>query len=337
MDLPAQCSFNQPVSPKGAEPPKNADSVPVTRLAPSPTGALHLGNARTFIVNWAMARSAGWRVRMRIENLDTPRIKAGAAEATLDTLAWLGLDWDGPSRVQSDDLEPYRDAMRSLAARGRVYPCRLTRREIEAAASAPHADTDEAPFPRALRPAARPAVFDDVATNWRLVVEPGAVRFDDRFAGPQSLDPAHAVGDFVVWTKRAQPAYQLAVVIDDAAGRVDRIVRGDDLLDSTARQLTLYRVLDLGPEPSYWHLPLVRGPDGRRLAKRHGDTRIDRYRASGVAPERIVGLCAHWCGMTDERVPMPAREFQRRLDPGTIPKGDVTFTGEDDRWLLDGC
>ncbi|MEQ8769569.1 MAG: glutamate--tRNA ligase family protein [Phycisphaerales bacterium] len=306
----------------------------VTRLAPSPTGALHLGNARTFLVNWALARSKGWRVAMRVEDLDTPRVKPGVIGRTLETLAWLGLDWDGDAVIQSDHADAHAAAMESLARAGRVYPCELTRSEIEAAASAPHEGEREQRFPPELRPAGLgPRAFDDPSTNWRFLVDPGAVSFEDRFAGPQRVDPGAGVGDFVVWTKRGSAAYQLAVVVDDAAAGVTQIVRGDDLIDSAGRQLLLYRALGLAPEPACWHLPLVRGVDGRRLAKRHGDTRIDTYRAQGVEASRIIGLCASWCGITAERSPMDLAEFQSRLDLNRMPRTDVVFGREDDAWL----
>ncbi|MEZ6242280.1 MAG: tRNA glutamyl-Q(34) synthetase GluQRS [Phycisphaerales bacterium] len=305
-----------------------------TRLAPSPTGALHLGNARTFLVNWALARRHGWDILLRIEDLDTPRVKPGVIDQTIDTLRWLGLDWDDGPISQLDDLGPYRDAMRALAARSLVYPCELTRAQIDAAANAPHADEHEQRFPPELRPPTRPATFDDEATNWRFEVEPGVVPFFDAFAGEQAIDPAATVGDFVVWTKRAQPSYQLAVVVDDARQGVTQVVRGDDLLDSAARQSLLYDALDLSPRPMYTHLPLVRGADGRRLAKRHGDTRLTHYRERGVQPERLIALLARWSGVEGAPVAMSAREFLDAFDLRTMPHSDVTYTQEDERWLL---
>lgn len=310
----------------------------VTRLAPSPTGALHLGNVRTFLINWAMARRASWRVVLRVEDLDTPRVKAGAIEDTVETLSWLGMDWDAGPSVQSADLEPYRAAMRALARRGLVYPCELTRGEIDAAASAPHraegGESGESVYPAALRPSDRAGVFDREDVNWRFVVDPCDVSFEDGVRGDQSVDVSRDVGDFVVWTKRGQPAYQLAVVVDDARAGVDRVVRGDDLVASAARQLMLYRALGLGPEPAYWHLPLVIGPDGRRLAKRHGDTRVSSYRESGVPAERVVGLVAYWCGVTHERTPMSAGAFAAGFDLARLPRSDIVFTEDDHAWLL---
>ncbi|MEO0512878.1 MAG: glutamate--tRNA ligase family protein [Planctomycetota bacterium] len=305
---------------------------PTTRLAPSPTGALHVGNARTFLVNWALAKQEGWRVLFRVEDLDTPRVKPGAVEATVEMLAWLGLTWHGDPTVQSADLSPYLVAMRRLAEAGLAYPSELTRREIEQAATAPQEGSAEARFPPELRAPVYPSTFSDDGTNWRFVVEPGETRFVDRFLGERSVSVFGSVGDFVVWTKRGQPSYQLAVTVDDARQGVTHVVRGNDLVGSTGRQMLLRRALGLGPEPEHVHLPLVRGPDGRRLAKRHGDTRLESYRAQGVPAERVIGLIAGTCGLSRE--PMTAAEFAAAFDLGTMPTEDVIFTPEDDAWLL---
>lgn len=308
--------------------------TPTTRLAPSPTGALHLGNARTFLLNWALARTRGWRIILRVEDLDTPRVKAGAIEETVAILRWLGIDWDEGPVVQSEDIGPHREAMRRLAEAGLAYPCRLTRREIEAAASAPHAGEHELRFPPELRPLLRARRFEREETNWRLAVPDREISFCDGFLGLQRLNPSRTVGDFVVWTRRGQPSYQLAVVVDDARQGVTQVVRGADLLDSAARQMLLYEALGLGPPPAYTHLPLVVGLDGRRLAKRHGDTRLSAYREAGVSPERIIGLLGWWCGIGGETPePMDAESFRARLDLCTMPGGDVVFRQEDDRWL----
>lgn len=321
--------------------PTADNSVPITRLAPSPTGALHLGNARTFLINWAMARRAGWRIVLRIEDLDGPRVKPGSAEQIISTLRWLGLDWDGEPLVQSRDLTPYVEAMRSLARRGLVYPTELSRaaRDAGGEASAPQAGSHEAAFPASLRPADWPrsrAFEPEIGASplaWRFATPPGAVAFVDGFAGQQAIDPSETVGDFVVWTKLGVPAYQLAVVVDDARQGVTQVVRGDDLLDSAARQRLLSRALGLKPEPSYVHVPLVLGADGRRLAKRHGDTRVETYRAAGVRAERVVGLVAYWIGVCARREEMTAVDFAERFDLSLVPRGPVTFTPEDDTWL----
>lgn len=336
-----------PAHPGGSLPlpqPPQGDAEPqVTRLAPSPTGALHLGNARTFLVNWALARRRGWRIVLRIEDLDGPRVKSGAIDLTLDLLEWLGLDWDQGPIVQSHDTSPYTQAMRSLTAKGLAYPSDLTRGEVEAAASAPQEGAHEVAFPASLRPALGPREFAPADTNWRLAVPDRPIEFVDAFAGRQARSPAHSVGDFVVWTRRGQPSYQLAVVVDDHRQGVTQVVRGDDLLDSAARQLLLYRALGIGPEPAYTHLPLVLGPDGRRLAKRHGDTRLDMYRARGVSRERVIALLGRWCGLpgahgesggSGARLALSPAEFRDALDLNTIPRDPITFTPEDDAWLL---
>jgi len=307
----------------------------ITRIAPSPTGALHLGNARTFLVNWALARQRGWTVILRIEDLDTPRVKPGVIEQTIETLRWIGVDWDGDPIIQSDDLHHHRLAMELLAQRQLVYPCDLTRSQIESASSAPNEGDHETWFDPSLRPASIPSAFDDTGTNWRLKVDSGMVVFEDRFVGQQAIDPSTTIGDFVVWTRRKTPSYQLAVVVDDHRQGVTEIVRGDDLLDSTARQIVLQRAYQSPPTPlpNYTHLPLVRGLDGRRLAKRHGDTRIDHYQNAGTAPERIIGLLGHWCGISQTREKMSAADFLAGFDLDRLSKEDIVFTPEDDQWL----
>lgn len=311
----------------------------VTRLAPSPTGALHLGNARTFLCTWALARQRDWRIVLRVEDLDTPRVKPGVIDLTIDLLAWLGMDWDQGPIIQSHEPAPHIAAMQALATQGLVYPCDLSRAQIEQAASAPQEGAHDTPFPASLRPTTIPRRFDDAASSWRLIVRSAHTRFTDAFAGPHSFDVSAIVGDFVVWTRRdpakpGQPAYQLAVVVDDARQGITDVVRGDDLLDSAARQLLLYRALSLQPEPTYWHLPLILGPDGKRLAKRHGDTRLDTYRAQGVSPQRVIGLLAHYSGFLPSPRPMPLSEFLERFQITMIPRTPARFTQEHHQWLL---
>lgn len=310
----------------------------LTRLAPSPTGALHLGNARTFLINWAMARQAGWSIIMRIEDLDGPRVKQHATEQVLDTLCWLGIDYDGEVLHQSHDLQPYEAAMQQLAQQGAVFACSLTRREIEQAASAPHGDQRELRYEPALRPSDPDCrAFGRLDTNYRLLVSDEWIDVDDEVTGRRPFNPHREVGDFVVWTRRGVPAYQLAVVVDDVRQSVTDVVRGEDLLPSAARQILLYRALGLSP-PRWWHLPLVLGPDGRRLAKRHGDTRVATYREMGVRPERVIALMAAWSGVIefDPQKPrdMTAEEFRDRFVLDTLPRSPITFTEEHHQWLL---
>lgn len=304
----------------------------ITRIAPSPTGALHLGNARTFLINWTLARQNNWTIVLRIEDLDTPRVKPGVINQTINTLQWLGIDWDTGPIIQSTDLPYHRAAMDSLAANQLVYPCELTRSQIEAAASAPNEGDHETRFDPSLRPSSIPSSFNDAGTNWRLVVNPNTITYNDTFKGNQSIDPAQTTGDFVVWTQRSCPSYQLAVVVDDHHQAITQIVRGDDLVDSAARQITLQRALGF-ITPQYTHLPLVRGTDGRRLAKRHGDTRIDHYRSQGTTQEHLVGLMGYWCGITTSRTKMSLADFLEAFDLDTLPRKDIIFTPEDDQWL----
>jgi glutamyl-tRNA synthetase len=324
----------------------------ITRLAPSPTGALHLGNARTFLVNWLLARREGWRVLLRIEDLDGPRVKAGSAGELLAELEWLGLTWDARSDDQSLRGEAYLAALERLIALGRAYPCRCSRRDIERAASAPHREDGLTVYPGTCRPnshgttaprcedgpggAGGPADLAEAArpAAYRLLVGDEVIQFHDQFAGPQRFCLAECGGDFVVFKADGLAAYQLAVVVDDAAAGVTDIVRGDDLLDSTPRQLLLQDLLDLFPRPRYWHLPLVTGPDCRRLAKRHGDTRLGHYRSLGTRPETMLGLLGYWCGLLPHRRPAKLTELLDRFDLALLPRGPITFTAEDDRFLL---
>ena len=289
----------------------------VGRLAPSPTGSLHLGNVRTFLWAWLSARAQGGRVLLRIEDLDTPRVKPGTAEKMIDDLRWLGFDWDGPVVVQTARREHYRTVFAKLT--GRIYPCRCTRGEIAASASAPNEGDHELRYPGTCRTYAGPAA------HWRLRVEPGLVSFHDRLTGPQSIDVSADIGDFAVAKSPEQPAYQFAVVADDLDQGVTEVVRGDDLIPSTARQILLYRALGAEP-PAYGHVPLVVGPDGMRLAKRHGDARIATFRERGVTPERIIGVLASWSGLGEgDATPaclLPKWSWDR------LPRGRVILTPE---------
>ncbi|MFN0058110.1 MAG: glutamate--tRNA ligase family protein [Planctomycetota bacterium] len=310
--------------------------TPTSRLAPSPTGALHLGNARTFLINWALARQRGWRLLLRMEDLDGPRVKPESAASVLDTLAWLGITYDGDVLVQSHDLAPYHAALAALAHAGLVYPSTTTRGEIEASVSAPHFGEHEVRFPSALRPPAPwPHSIANLDVNYRLAVVDGDIDVRDEFCGHVRFSPAREVGDFVVWTRRGVPAYQLAVVVDDARQGVTDVVRGADLLPSAARQQLIYAALGWRA-PNWWHVPLVVGNDGKRLAKRHGDSRLATYRARGASAERVIGLLAAWCGLCGSAEEMDATEFLRRFDIKQLSSEPIVFTAEQDRWLARG-
>jgi glutamyl-tRNA synthetase len=310
----------------------------ITRLAPSPTGALHLGNARTFLLNWLLARRSGWKILLRIEDIDGPRIKPHADRQAIEDLRWLGIDYDDGPVYQTSRLAKYQSAVEKLLANGKAYPCTCTRKEVELAASAPHAEDGAAVYPGTCRgrygSVEQARQVSGRLPAIRFAVPDERIEFDDRFAGPQSFDVARELGDFVIAKADGTPAYQLAVVIDDAEAGVTHIVRGEDLLDSTPRQILIYRALELADcIPEYWHVPLVTGTDGRRLAKRHGDTRLSHYRELGVPPGRILELLAKWSG-----IPIPASleraaDLLHGFDPARIPTHSIVFHENDDAWL----
>ena len=300
-------------------------AITAGRLAPSPTGAQHVGNARTYLVAWLSARSRGGRVALRIEDIDTWRNIPGAADQAVDDLRWLGLDWDGEPLVQLGRIDAHRTALEALKDQNLVYPCTCTRVDILAAASAPHAADGVYPGTCAGRAPADAATLT-VPFAWRFRAgEPPA--FTDRYRGEVRLSPAETGGDFVVWRNDDMPAYQLAVVVDDAFQGITEVVRGDDLVPSTPRQLLLYRALGLAP-PAFLHVPLVVGPDGRRLAKRHGDTRLSQLRAAGVSPAALVGVLAQSCGWRADATPVSPAELRSRFDPAAIPPGPFVLTPE---------
>lgn len=300
----------------------------VGRLAPSPTGAQHVGNARTYLAAWLSARSQGGRLILRIEDVDSPRVKKGAAEQALDDLRWLGLDYDGEPIVQTSRLALYESALQRLRQAERVYPCTCTRADVERAASAPHLEHEGPVYPGTCSSrTAGDADGLDRPFCWRFRVPERTPVFDDGFLGRCEIDLRRTGGDFVVWKAARSPAYQLAVVVDDAAGGVTEVVRGDDLVASTPRQLLLYEALGL-TAPRFAHLPLVVGPDGRRLAKRHGDTRLSALREAGVAAEALVGLLAWSCGWLEEARPITARELLPRYRLGAVPRAPFVVTAE---------
>jgi glutamyl-tRNA synthetase len=299
----------------------------VGRLAPSPTGAQHVGNARTYLIAWLSARSRGGQVRLRVEDIDSPRVKAGAAAQGCDDLRWLGLDWDDDLVVQTERLDLYRAALQTLQARELVYPCTCSRADVERAARAPHAEHEGPVYPGtcAGRRVADAAALGGRPFCWRFRAGAGGAEFHDGFRGTVRLSAVEAGGDFVVWKSGDTPAYQLAVVVDDAALGVTEVIRGDDLVPSTPRQLLLFRALGLTP-PCFAHVPLVVGPDGRRLAKRHGDTRLASLREGGVTAEALVGLLAWSCGWAERPEPASARELLPRFRLETVPATPFVLT-----------
>jgi glutamyl-tRNA synthetase len=287
------------------------------RFAPSPTGTLHLGNLRTALLAWLFARSAGSRFLVRMEDLDTGRVRAGVAEEQLADMAALGLDWDGPVEFQSARVGLYSDALETLRGERLLYECYCTRAEIREAASAAHGPLAEGAYPGTCLRLSAAELAEKRASGrppaLRVRAESARVAFSDRLLGRIE----GVVDDFVVRRGDGAFAYNLAVVVDDAAQGVGEVVRGSDLADSTPRQLWLARALGL-PEPSYAHVPLVLGPDGTRLAKRHGDVTLRE-----VPPADALAWMASTLGFEGRT----AQELLATFDPRLLPSADTRFEG----------
>lgn len=295
---------------------------PRGRYAPSPTGALHLGNLRTALLAWLQARLAGGSFILRIEDLDRARSRPGLDAQMLADLRWLGLDWDegpdcgGPAApyVQSQRDAFYRAAFERLRATGRLFPCVCSRKDIALAASAPHRQDGAALYPGTCRTRSAARINTGAHCAWRYRVGDDWVTFDDEVAGRVVQHMQREVGDFVLRRADDVYAYQLAVVVDDALMGVSDVLRGADLLDSTPRQIELLRALGL-PEPRHWHVPLLLDAEGRRLAKRDDAAGVAALRATGVTPARLVGRYARELGLIEHDEPMSARELLSGLTP----------------------
>jgi len=284
------------------------------RIAPSPTGFLHIGHAMTFWHAQERAREAGGKLVLRIEDLDRDRCRKEFADAIGEDLRWFGLDWDegpdigGPfaSYVQSERRRYYFEAWEKLRVGGFIYPCKCSRKDVMRASLAPH--EEEPIYPGTCRPrgsvveaavsvadatdlqATRLPLQTTATTHWRFrVPDDERIDFLDERVGKQSAVAGCDFGDFIVWRRDDVPAYQLAVVVDDAAMQISEVMRGEDLLRSTFRQLLLYRALDLRP-PKFYHAPLVLDESGKRLAKRHGALSLRKLRERGTSPQGIRAL-----------------------------------------------
>lgn len=262
------------------------------RLAPSPTGYLHLGHARTFWIAQQRARATGGELLLRNDDLDTARCRPEFVTAMREDLAWFGCTWREPMISQSARLPLYRAALARLHAAGFIYPCHRSRKDVLAAATAPHEgdETDEPLYPPEFRPPADaplPPLTDPVTVNWRFRVPDGeTVAFIDGHFGAQRAVPGRDFGDFLVWRKDDAPSYQLACVVDDADLGITEVVRGADLIKSTFRQLLLFRALG-STAPAFFHCPLVTDEHGARLAKRHDALSLRALRAAGRTPEKL--------------------------------------------------
>lgn len=262
------------------------------RLAPSPTGLLHLGHARTFCIALQRAQAARGHLLLRNDDLDRARCRPEFVTAMLEDMRWLGLVWEESMVSQSTRIPLYRDALRQLHAGGFIYPCNRSRRDVLASASAPHAgeENDEPLYPTEFRPrsdAPLPPLDQLPVTNWRFQVPDGeTLVFADGLFNEQHAVAGRDFGDFLVWRKDDTPSYQLACVVDDAAMGITEVVRGADLMRSTFRQLLLYRALGLTP-PAFYHCPLVTDSEGKRLAKRHDALSLRTLREQGRKPEEL--------------------------------------------------
>jgi glutamyl-tRNA synthetase len=282
-----------------------------SRIAPSPTGLLHIGHARTFWIAAQRAKAQGGTLILRNEDLDPQRCRPEFVHAMIEDLHWLGIEWnEGPDRggpfapyTQSERRGWYLEAWKKLVELGTIYPCSCSRRDVALAAGAPNEGDDEPLYPGTCRSRPfEPGVFraretaaevtpptwsSPAGVNWRFRVPDGEeVCFNDLRLGPQRLVAGRDFGDFIVWRRDDVPAYQLAIVVDDVAMQITEVVRGADLLTSTARQLLLLRALGL-PVPQYYHCDLVRDEAGVRLAKRHDSLSIRKLRESGWTPQRV--------------------------------------------------
>jgi glutamyl-tRNA synthetase len=300
---------------------------PRGRYAPSPTGLIHVGNARTALVAWLSVRSRGGAFVWRLEDLDPPRVVPGMAEAAMEDLRWLGLDWDeGPDvggpyapYVQSLRSALYEEAVDRLAAAGRLFPCRRSRKDLQTLASAPHGPDATAPYPAAFRPERldpdwldRLRASDRPDAALRFLVHDRPVEWIDRVYGPQTERVDRTVGDFVLKRRDGLWAYQLAVVVDDLLMEIDEVVRGADLLDSTARQIQLIEAMG-GKPPAYAHVPLVVNAQGEKLSKRDAGLTLHSLREAGVRPEALAGYLGWSLGFLDQPEPCAAEDLLGRF------------------------
>jgi len=260
----------------------------IGRLAPSPTGLLHLGHARTFWIAFERARAANGTLWLRDEDLDTQRSRPEFSAAMKEDLHWLGITWQHEMR-QSDRLPLYREALDRLILSGHVYPCTCSRKDLAQSTQAPHEDDDEPIYAGTCRPrSSGDWTLESGPANYRFrVPDNEVIAFNDLHAGPQSFTAGVDFGDFLIWRKDNLPSYQLACVVDDAATNITEVVRGRDLLKSTARQILLQRALSL-PTPQYFHCDLLRDEQGVRLAKRHDALSLRTLREQGLSPAQVL-------------------------------------------------
>jgi len=278
------------------------------RLAPTPSGGLHLGNARTFLIAWLSARAAGGRVVLRIDDLDQPRVKPGYTEQAIEDLCWLGLDWDGMPVYQTQRSAAYTAVLDMLRAADLVYPSFASRRELARSTQAPHAGEEQ--------------VGKGRTPAWRFRAPATPVTFTDALHGAC----ASVADDFIVCRNDGIAAYQLATVVDDHFQGVTEVVRGDDLLSSTPRQILLARALGYA-SPRYLHVPLVLDNGGERMAKRRDSTRLAALREAGISAAQVIGTLAVSCGWAKPGEHVMPAELIGRFDLAKLPHAAVRLTG----------
>ncbi len=276
-----------------------------TRFAPAPTGFLHLGHVVNAIHAWGLARARDGRVLLRIEDHDRSRYRAEYEAALLEDLAWLGFEPDGPVERQRDNTRRYESALEVLQQAGLVYPCACSRRDYAADTDAPNM---EARYPGTCRP----RLLDPASTPARrIIMAAGSESFTDLRRGLQSQDPSRQCGDLLARDRLGQWTYQFAVTVDDIAQRIDLVIRGEDLLESTGRQMALARLLGRPSPPQFLHHDLSRHPDGSKLSKSAGDTGVREMRAAGATPEEVIGRAAFLAGLTPSAQPISAHLVAR--------------------------
>lgn len=314
------------------------------RLAPSPTGYAHLGNAWAFLLAWLAARSVGGQVVLRLEDIDPQRSRPEYATALIEDLTWLGLDWDfGPDRLENEttqDLGPFEQGRRGefyaaaiarLEQAGLVYPCFCTRKELRSLAGAPHVDDAGAPYPGTCRHLSRERQDALLAQGRRFCLRlrcpEDVISFTDDVLGPQAFTLAQCGGDFALRRSDGVVAYQLAVAVDNALMGITQVVRGRDILASTPRQIALLRLLGYGA-PTYAHVPLLLDAEGQRLAKRHQSLSLRGLRQAGADPRRIVGFLGTLAGCNPGGDPAHPAELAPRFSLANLRRADISLEPE---------
>jgi len=311
------------------------------RYAPSPSGPLHQGNLRTALLAWLQARLTPMPFILRMEDLDLPRVKPGSSEQIIEDLRWLGLDWDegagvnhtggGPSApYQQSARDPfYQQAFEQLLDQGVIYPCYCSRKDIQQAASAPHSHEHGPIYPGTCRDPKIRAEMEqrhpDKVAAWRYRVPARTITFEDQVVGSVSQTLDREVGDFVIKRADGLFAYQFAVVVDDGMMGITDVVRGADLLDSTARQIELFEALGYAV-PNFWHVPLMVDESGTRLSKRGGADSLELWRQQGKSAEAVIGNLAFTIGLIDKDRPLSTHELLQGLTLDGLRRSLITAT-----------